>query len=221
MNLVKAYSVFTLGSALVAAAGTVDVAELKHHPYKVILDRNPFRLRTLPPPISKPPPPNTLMEVKFTGITSDGSSKRAWFVIPPGPGRPEPKSLTLSEGDSAGGLKVVEINEKNATVEILNEGKPVMLNFREYGLKDPIQPATKLYRGIRGAGLFVPKAQGAGSRLNGQMLQQTRALMVQGHPPAAVSRQTNVLTDSLIKPVQARGLPSVKKSTSSLRLPKR
>ena len=209
MNPAEACLVLTLGSALVVTAATVDTTASKHNRYKVILDRNPFGLKAAPPPISKPPP-KIVKPVKFTGITSDGSSKRAWFVIPPGPGRPQARSFSLSEGDTDDGLKVLEINEKDATVEILNGETPATLNFREHGLAAPIRPASKLYRGIRGAGFFVPQPKA-------QKPEQTRALVAQSRSPAVMSRPTNVLTDTLFK---ARSLPLVRKNTSSL-LPKR
>lgn len=58
----------------------------------------------------------------------------------------------------------------------------------------------------------MPKARREGSQLNAEKLEQARALLVQGHPLAVVSRQTGVLTDTLRKAIQAGRLPAVKKS---------
>jgi hypothetical protein len=58
----------------------------------------------------------------------------------------------------------------------------------------------------------MPKARREGSRLNVQTLEEARALLVQGHPLAVVSRQTGVLTDTLRKAMGAGRLPAVKKT---------
>ena len=75
-----------------------------------------------------------------------------------------------------------------------------------------IKRSTKLYRESGAAGFFVPKARREGSRLNKPMLEEARALLVQGHPLAVVSRQTGVLTDTLRKAIEAGRLPAVKKT---------
>lgn len=75
-----------------------------------------------------------------------------------------------------------------------------------------IKRATKLYRERGAAGFFVSKARREGSRLNAETLEQARALLVQGHPLAIVSRQTGVLTDTLRKAIDAGRLPAVKKT---------
>jgi hypothetical protein len=80
-----------------------------------------------------------------------------------------------------------------------------------------IKRATKLYRERGAAGFFVPKARREGSRLNTQTLEQARALVVQGHPLAVVSRQTGVLTDTLRKAIGAGRLPALKKTKARVR----
>jgi hypothetical protein len=52
-----------------------------------------------------------------------------------------------------------------------------------------ITRATELYREPGAAGFFVPLARREGSRLNAQKLEEARALWVQGHPLAVVSRE--------------------------------
>ena len=214
MNLVQRVSTLTLCSLLVlAAAVRGSSTELKDNPYKVILVRNPFGLKSAPPPVAPPSPPSIVKDVKFTGITSDGNLKRAWFVIPPTPGRSELESLSLSEGESHGGLHVVEINEKDATVKILNGGTPVTVNFGEHGLPAPARPAARVYRGQGAAGYGA-----VGLPLNAQKLAPARSLLTRGHSLPVVSRLTGLHTNTLLKAVQARTLPSVKKNTPSLRL---
>ena len=76
-----------------------------------------------------------------------------------------------------------------------------------------IKRSTKLYRQRGPAGFFVPKARREGSQLNAEKLEQARALLLQGHSLAVVSRLTGVLTDTLRKAIAAGRLPAVKKKT--------
>jgi hypothetical protein len=80
-----------------------------------------------------------------------------------------------------------------------------------------IKPGTKLYRERSAAGFFVPKPRREGSKLNAETLEQARALLVQSHPLAVVSRQTGVLTDTLRKAIGAGRLPAVKKKKAARR----
>ena len=143
VNWIERPWVWAVSSVLVATAVRGDVRGLKDNPYKVILERNAFGLKEPPPqadPSAASNQPPVKVDVKFTGVTSDGSSKRAWFVIPPSPSRQQPKVLSLSEGDSDGDLKVLEIDEKVPTVKVLNAGIPVVLNFKENGVATPPAP---------------------------------------------------------------------------------
>jgi hypothetical protein len=82
-----------------------------------------------------------------------------------------------------------------------------------------IKRGTKLYRQRGAAGFFVPKKRREGSKLDGQKLEQARALLVQGHSLAVVSQQTGVLTDTLRKAIAAGRLPALKKTSRSIQLP--
>jgi len=80
-----------------------------------------------------------------------------------------------------------------------------------------IKRGTKLYRERGAAGFFVPKPRREGTKLDAEKLEQARALLVQGHPLAVVSRQTGVLTDTLRKAISAGRLPAVKKTEVATR----
>ena len=80
-----------------------------------------------------------------------------------------------------------------------------------------IKRGTKLYRERGAAGFFVRKPRREGSKLNAEKLEEARALLVQGHPLAVVSRQTGVLTDTLRKAISAGRLPAVKKTEVATR----
>lgn len=184
VTLAKTTRSLCFGIALVTWVDWVcaDVAEPKDHAYyKVILVRNPFDLKDPPPP----PPVETTnvapvkLDVKFTGITAHSGGKKAWFMIPPQPGKTkDPKYLSMSEGEKEGDLQVLEIDEKEATVKILNAGVPVVLNFKEYGLAAPTAlavpgPVSAPAPGVRAlginpavpppAGTYVPPGQASAS----------------------------------------------------------
>jgi len=130
-----------------------EVAEAKGpDSYSVIVVRNPFGLKDAPPapgPEATNPPP-VKVDVKFTGITANPSGKKAWFTIPPQPGKSTTqKCFSVAEGGKENDIEVLEIDENSATVRILNAGVPVVLNFREHGLA---APATLAVPGAAPAG---------------------------------------------------------------------
>ena len=141
MNMTKRTLIFAVAVLLAGVTVRGDVAGLRDNPYKHILDVNPFRLKDLPPVTREPATSFVNLDVRLTGITLVGSTKRAWLVIQPGPGRSQPKYLNnLAEGDGDGIVQIVEIKEKEETVKILNSGVTVVLNFQQHGL--PAAPAS-------------------------------------------------------------------------------
>jgi len=94
MNIAKRSLIFAVGALFAGATVLGDVAELKKNPYMLILDINPFRLKD-PRPQTKERATNVVnLDVRISGITSSGGTKRAWLVIPPGPGGPSPSIST-------------------------------------------------------------------------------------------------------------------------------
>lgn len=137
-----------------------DVAEPKGRDvYDVIVVRNPFGLKDPPPalgPEATNPPP-VKVDVKITGITANPTGKKAWFMIPPQPGKSaNPKYFSVAEGGKENDIEVLEINENAATVKILNAGVSVVLNFREHGLAAPATLAVPGVAPAPGQGGRVP-----------------------------------------------------------------
>ena len=132
-----------MGGLLLACAVQADVTPLPESPYKVILERNAFNLREPPPPTVLPPTnaPTPPVNIKLTGVTTNFAGKKAWLMIPAAPPKsPNPQYLSLSEGEKQGEIEVLEINEREATVRILNAGVPASLNFKDNGLAAPVAP---------------------------------------------------------------------------------
>jgi hypothetical protein len=124
------------GSAalLLHAAGA---REIHNQPYQAIVERNAFGLRPIPtPPPVKADKSLELAHIKFTGITTMLGVKKAYFVLPD-PAKPKtPNALLypgLKPGERFGTIQVVSIDEKNCSVEILNDGTPAVLTFSANG----------------------------------------------------------------------------------------
>jgi hypothetical protein len=161
MNWLQKPLVLGFGGILLAAA-RADVAQSTGNPYHVIIDRNGFGLKPPPPPLTNAPPTNpvTPVSIKFTGITSDSTSKKAWMMIPPSGKSSNPQYLSMAEHEKQGDIEVLEINEKEGVVKILNAGQPIELNFKDNGLPTPaalpVPGVPVLPHGLPGAVPGVP-----------------------------------------------------------------
>jgi hypothetical protein len=125
--------------------------------YRVIVDRNPFGLqppRVNPPTVPTNKPPDKV-DVKFTGITSDSTGKKAWLVIPTPPNKRDqhPQYLSLREQESQGDIQVLEIDDKENTVKIANAGSTVVLTFKDHGFPTPTMVAMAMPGNVLPAGV--------------------------------------------------------------------
>jgi hypothetical protein len=127
--------VLYFGLNVLAVCWTVSMAcpVLADNPYRSILQRNVFGLRPHPPMASEPlhaPIP----KVHLTGIATILKGKRALlkveFPTKP-PERPKEESLILKEGQRAGPIEVLEINEKTDQVKVNNSGTITNLTFEK------------------------------------------------------------------------------------------
>ena len=136
--------VWTASLALLAGVAHAAAPETMDQPYKVILTRNVFGLKPVPPPPEPPkpdegPPPN----IKLTGLISLTSPKKAMFVVTP-VGKAAPIYLTVNEGEHSDGdlIEVLEIDEQNGTVKIAMNGVTSTLDFVNNGIKSPVALAA-------------------------------------------------------------------------------
>lgn len=136
--------VLYFGLKVLAVCWAVSVAcsVLADNPYSSILQRNVFRLRPHPPAASEPARA-PLPKVHLTGITTILKGKRALlkveFPAKP-PARPKEESFILKEGQRAGPIEVLEINEKTEQVKLNNSGTITNLTFEK--LAPTPQPST-------------------------------------------------------------------------------
>ncbi len=125
-----------LALPLGARAVTPDAAE---NPYLGIIDRNVFGLKPAPPP-PLPPPPVVAppQKITLTGIVKAFGKKQVFFRTPaaPKPGEPPKEtSFMLSEGERAGEIEILEINEIAGTVRLKNHGVEQPLSLEKDGMK--------------------------------------------------------------------------------------
>ena len=110
------------------------------NPYQPIIDRNVFGLK--PPVQATNPVPEEIKptKVQLIGLANMFGKKTAIikFVEPPKPNQPVPQEpLVLSEGEAAQDIEVIEIDEKAGLAKILNKGKPVTLDIKDYAATLP------------------------------------------------------------------------------------
>jgi hypothetical protein len=127
-----------LGLVIVLGGAQAEPASLRAPAYQSFVDRNPFALK---PPPAPPPvtvattPPPAQVNIQLSGISSLGGNKRAWLVIPAGPGRTNTAYLSMREGDpERDGILVQSIDAERGIVRILNAGTPATLDFQNHGL---------------------------------------------------------------------------------------
>jgi hypothetical protein len=111
--------------------------------YQLIVDRNPFGLRTPPPPpVANTAAPVVASALKLTGITTLLGGKRAMFTVQE-PGKTNLVSGLVREGDWDGvitNLQVLAIDERNGVVQVKYGGTELALNFDDNGIKPPAGP---------------------------------------------------------------------------------
>jgi hypothetical protein len=108
--------------------------------YRAIPIRNAFGLRTPEPP-KAPEPPKPSITVKLVGITSILSSKRVLLLVQEA-GKPAETKI-LKEGETSDAVEVKTIDEVAGTVQIVNSGQEMTLNFEQNGVKPPTAPVAQ------------------------------------------------------------------------------
>lgn len=131
----KAMKILVATIALTSISG-VAFALPAGSPYLSILERNIFGLNPPPPPATNnaaavEPPPT----IKFTGITTLGNEKKAWFIVQSKDPKEAPAYLSLPEGQRSGPLEVRKILEDTGEVKVFTDGKELTLSFKEHGNK--------------------------------------------------------------------------------------
>jgi hypothetical protein len=124
---------------VLGAASTALAVEPAGSPYAAVVARNVFGLKAPPPPPkpedNKPPPP----KITLQGITTMLGTKLVLMKVVVPPAKPGSKSeevpLTLSVGQKAEDVEVLEIHETEpAWVKVNDYGTITNLNFKDNGV---------------------------------------------------------------------------------------
>lgn len=137
----------SLITAAVVAVAAVTYADTKDNPYQIIIDRNPFGLKPIPPPIvntastepTNAPPP---MEVKLTGIDTLLGYPRVLLQMQ----NTQTKKLEFPPGlqvnERQGDIEILAIDVQNQTVRIRQGEAETTLDFEKNGVKPQTAGAT-------------------------------------------------------------------------------
>lgn len=128
-----------LGAAILAGFSFSAFAELKENPYQVIVDRNPFNLRPIPPPPAPPPetnaPADPPPDIKLTGITTLLGTPKVFLQLEDKKTKKPSFPPPMAEGDSENGVTIVHIDTENMKVRIRNGEAETTLDFKNHGVK--------------------------------------------------------------------------------------
>ena len=196
-----------LGAAIVAGFSISAFAEIKENPYQVIIDRNPFNLRPIPPP---PPPPTETNapaepppEVKLTGITTLLGTPKVFLQLEDKKTKKPSFPPPMAAGDSEDGITIVSIDTENLKVRIKNGDAETTLDFKNNGVK-PGGAAVASVAGIPPPGVMplkpavppaipgVPTAQ-AGAANTGRAIVAGGAPSTAAYNPAAANPYAGVV----------------------------
>jgi hypothetical protein len=144
--------------------------------FSEIVDRNPFRLKDPPPPVSTEqqvplPPPAPLATVDLTGITGPGilPTKTVLLEIIPGPGKPMIKPPPLKEGEKIETVEVVSIDVEKNEVIIKNGNLVTNLTFKVAKSQPTPPPAGAAGTpGMQGRSIVPPTIPGTPQANAGQ-----------------------------------------------------
>jgi hypothetical protein len=131
-------------------AGTLSLsANNPDNPYRVISEKNAFRLSPPPPPpVVAPVVVEQPANLRFTGLSWDGDAVSAWLVINPATPTDPPVYLTLAPGQKASALELLEINDKSEEVKVRYQGKDRTLTLERAGKAPTAIPGAPMVPGM-------------------------------------------------------------------------
>jgi len=130
---------------LLAGTALTSLAAAGENPYLTIVQRNPFALRSAPPPT--PPPPETLPPpstplIWITGISDLTGQCTAMFQYEDRQTRKVRYSALLAEGQGDETVTVLQIDAVNALVRVKCGEVETTLDFIHHGVKPTTMPVA-------------------------------------------------------------------------------
>jgi len=113
-------------------------ADVKENTYQVIIERNPFGLKPIPPPpvpVVDTNPPPVEVEIKLTGISNLTGSPKAFIELIETKTKKTERPPPMVVGDKQGDVEILSIDPDNYTVRIRKGGAETTLDFEKNGYK--------------------------------------------------------------------------------------
>ncbi len=117
------------GLIAIVAAGAA-MASSPDNPYRIIAEKNAFRLN--PPPVVVPPEAPIIEEktnLRFTGLSWNGPAVSAWLAIDSLEPGGTSTYLALAPGEKASGVEILGIDEGTQKVKVQYRDKPLTLSM--------------------------------------------------------------------------------------------
>ena len=189
-----------LGAALAAGWTFQSRAEVKENPYQIIIDRNPFGLRPIPPPPVPPdptPPPPPPLGVNLTGITTLLGPAKVFLEFTDPQTKKVERPPALLAGDTFKAITVVSIDAENNRVQIKNGDAESWLDFEKNGVKAagggaPAPVPHPGFPGANPAAAAVPVPGGVSGAARGALVGGASAGPTAPYNPGAVSSASGI-----------------------------
>ena len=189
-----------LGAALAVGWSFQSRAEVKENPYQIIIDRNPFGLRPIPPPpvpVDPTPPPPPPPSVFITGITTLLGKPKVFLELKDPQTQKIERTSGLVEGEIFKAITVVSIDSENNRVQVKNGDAESWLDFEKSGVKAAAggAPAPVPHPGFPGAApaaAAVPVPGGVSGAARGALVGGASAAPAAPYNPGAVSSASGI-----------------------------
>jgi hypothetical protein len=133
-------SIHVLVAAVLGVFCLTAAAEVKDNPYQIIIDRNPFALKPIPPPPAPAPetnsaPPPTPVDVKLTGITTLLGPPKVFLEIINTQTKKTERPPGMLVGEKQHDVEILAVDVLANTVRIRNGDAETTLDFVNNGIK--------------------------------------------------------------------------------------
>jgi hypothetical protein len=137
---------FASGIIASLAAGAA-MASSPDNPYRIIAEKNAFRLNPPPVPVVVTnAPPEEKTNLRFTGLSWDGPAVSAWLAIDSLEPGGTSTYLALAKGEKASGVEILGIDEATQKVKVQYRDKPLTLSMDTASA--PAGPAGRTIPGL-------------------------------------------------------------------------